>query len=132
MRLKLPVILFASALALSGCGAGTFLTNLTGATVSPQSALVAANSFDALETAATAYLQLPACATPSPTGVVCRNAAAAKAIGPAVRAGRTPRNQIEALLAANNGAAIPVATLATLQAAIASLQSIYAQYSIQA
>jgi hypothetical protein len=126
--MKLSAFLFVGALALGGCST---ISTLTGASVSPQSALVAANSFDALETAATSYLQLPACATPSPTGVVCRNAAAAKAIGPAVRSGRTARNQIEALLAANSGAAIPVATLATLQAAIASLQSIYTQYNIQ-
>lgn len=127
--MKLYALLVVGALSISlGSGCSTIST-LTGASVSPQSALVAANSFDALEAVATGYLQLPPCTTTQIAA--CRNATAAKAIGPAVRSGRTARNQVESLLSANNGAAIPVATLATLQAADATLQSIYSQYSIQ-
>jgi hypothetical protein len=126
MKLKMPVILFASAIALGGCST---ISTLTGASVKPQSALVAANSFDALETIATGYLELPPCTTTQLAA--CRNQTAAAKIGPAVRSGRTARNQIEALLQANAGAAIPVASLNTLQAAIATLQSIYTQYNIQ-
>lgn len=108
---------------LAGC-AGL----LPSASASPQSALVAANSFDALETVATGYLELPHCATSS--SAACRNASAVASIVPAVRTGRTARNQIEALLQANNGGAIPLATYNTLSASIATLEAVYAQYSI--
>lgn len=124
--MRLHTLLLVGALALGGCAT---YNNLTGAKVSPQSALVAANSFDALETVATGYLQLPPCTTTQ--WAACRNATAAKRIGPAVRAGRVARNQVEALLAANNGNAIPVVTMDTLQSAITTLQSIYTQYNIQ-
>lgn len=124
--MKLHAYLLIGALALGGCST---ISTLTGASVSGQSALVAANSFDALETVATGYLELPPCTTTQLAA--CRNTAAAHALGPAIRSGRTARNQIEALLVANNGGAIPVATLSTLQAAIKTLQSVYAQYNIQ-
>lgn len=124
--MKLAALLLIPAIALGGCST---ISTLTGASVKPQAALVAANSFDALETVATGYLQLPLCTT-TPIAA-CRNQTAAAKIGPAVRSGRTARNQIEALLQANAGAAIPVASLNTLQAAIAALQSIYTQYNIQ-
>jgi hypothetical protein len=117
---------FAVALSLGGC---TALTNIAGTTVSPQTAIVAANSFDALEAVATGYLQLPKCVATGP--VVCRSTAAVAAIIPAVRSGRVARNQIEALLSANSGAAIPVANYNTLQAVITSLQGIYAQYNVK-
>lgn len=128
--MKPHVLALALLLPLCGCNTLTNAYNsLTGTSVSPQAAVVAANSFDALETAATAYLSLPACTTTQLAA--CRNATATKAIVPAVRSGRTARNQIEALLQANNGAAIPAASMATLQAAIATLQSVYTQYNIQ-
>ena len=119
-------LVLVAGLALGGCST---ISTLTGSSVSPQAAVVAANSFDALETAATAYLQLPPCTTTQLAA--CRNARAAKAIGPAVRSGRVARNQVEALLVANQGGRIPVATMSTLQAAISTLQSIYTQYNIQ-
>jgi hypothetical protein len=113
---------------LSGCVTDS-VEALFSVSASPQSALVAANSFDALETMATGYLSLPACA--SGGSAACRNATAAAKIAPAVRSGRTARNQVEAMLQANNGGKIPVATIQTLQAAIATLQAVYAQYNIQ-
>lgn len=98
-------------------------------TVSPQAALVAANSFDAMEAVATGYLQLPTCGK---TAVVtCKTTAAVNTIVPAVRSGRAARDQIEALLKASSGAAIPLANYNTLQAVITSLQGIYAQYNIK-
>lgn len=124
--MKLSALLLIPAIALGGCST---LGTLTGASVKPQAALVAANSFDALETVATGYLQLPPCTTTQIAA--CRNQTAAAKIAPAVRSGRTARNQIEGLLQANAGAAVPVASINTLQAAIATLQSIYAQYNIQ-
>lgn len=127
--MKAHALLIALALpALAGCGATSMLSSLTGASVKPQAALVAANSFDALETAGTGYMQLPLCAAAS--SPACRTQAAAAQIVPAVRVGRKARDQIEGLLAANGGAAVPVASLNSLNAAIATLQSVYAQYSI--
>lgn len=124
------VLVICAALALAGCSAVSGVENAvsvaTAAKVSPQTVLVAANSFDALEVTATTYLQLPKC----PTAVVCRQASAVKAIIPAVRSGRAARDQLEALLKANGGNAIPVANYNTLTAANSVLQTIYAQYNI--
>ena len=102
---------------------------LTSASVSPTSVIVAANSFDALESAATTYLKLPACGGTSATPV-CRTAGAVAQIVPAIRAGRTARNALEALLKSNGNAAIPVATYNTLKGAVSALQTIFAQYKI--
>ena len=124
MKLKLAFAAVAL-LGLSGCAA---FNAITGATVSPQAASVIVNSFDASETVATAYLQLPQCATGGP--VTCRKPAAVATIVPAVRSGRVARDQIMSLLNANNGGAIPVASYNTLQAAITSLQAVYSTYSI--
>ena len=119
----------AVALGLTGCAnIDNAYNTLTGASVSPQSALVAANSFDALETVATGYLQLPACGSGAP--VTCRNAAAVSKIVPAIRSGRAARNAIEALLSANNGGAITVASYNTLSAAVTTLEAVYSSYSI--
>lgn len=115
-----------AALSLAGC---TTIGTITGSSVSPQSASVAVNSFDALETVATAYLQLPACG--SSAAVICRNAAAAAKIVPAVRSARTARDQIVAALNASGGAAIPIVSYNTLAAAVTTLQSVYAQYNVQ-
>ena len=101
-----------------------------GTSASPQLALAAANSFDALETVATGYLQLPLCGASAP--VTCRTLAASKAIVPAVRSGRAARNAIETLLSQNSGAAIPIARLNTLNAAISALDAVYANYHISA
>ena len=118
------VLALALACALGGCAT---ISRLEGTTVSPQVALTAANSFDALETLATGYLQLPPCGG---TLVVCRTPVARAKIIPAVNSGRTARDVIEKALRAGNGAPIPVASYNTLTAAIETLQSIYAQYNI--
>ena len=117
----------ALATALSGCNT---LSVISGAAISPQSADVAINSFDVLEASATAYLSLPTCGAPSAT-VVCKNLTAAAKIIPAVKSGRVARDQILALLNANSGAAIPVATYNTLEAVITTLQGVNSAYNIQ-
>lgn len=127
MRMK-PLLALPLALVLGSCAAYNGFTTLLGTTVSPQVALVASNSFDALETAATAYLQLPACGTNAP--VTCKSSAAVANIIPAVKVGRVARNQIEADLSAANGGPIPVADYNTLNAAIATLQAVDANYNI--
>jgi len=115
---------------LGGCAAVQQAWDVaTSTSVPAQYAYAAANSFDAIETVATAYIQLPPCGG---AWVVCRNSAAVAKIVPAVRSGRVARNQIEALLTANSGAAIPIASYNTLEAAISSLQAVYVQYNIPA
>lgn len=123
-------ILFAAAaaLALGACSnLQTLYGEVTSTSISPQAALAAANAFDAVETTATAYLSLPACGG---AAIACRNATAVANIVPAVRSGRAARNAIEGLLQTSNGGPIPVANYNTLEAAIQTLQSTYAQFSI--
>src|SRR5665647_934483 len=89
-------------LSLAGCAKLTADYNaITGATVSPTAVIVAANAFDAVEATATNYLTLKKCS--ATTGPVCRNVAATKVIIPAVRSGRTARNNLEAFMQANPG-----------------------------
>ena len=114
----------------SGCQTLENTYNIaTSASVPAQYAVAAANSFDAIEAVATGYLQLPPCGG---SVVTCRNAAVVAKIIPAVRSGRVARNVIEGLLSASGGAAIPVASYNTLEASIATLQGIYAQYNVSA
>lgn len=128
--MKLTSLILAGVLALGGCSAITQAWDVATATsVPPQYALAAANSFDAVETVATGYLQLPACGSVG-ASVACQNAVAVAKIVPAVRSGRAARNAIETLLNQNSGAAIPVASYNTLEAAISTLQTIDSQYNI--
>ena len=130
--MKLASLIIVAALALGGCSTITQAWDVATATsVPPQYALAAANSFDAVETVATGYLQLPACGSTG-ASVACRNAVAVAKIVPAVRSGRAARNAIETLLGQNSGAAIPVASYNTLEAAISTLQTINSQYNIAA
>lgn len=118
-------ILILCLLSLSGCAAWSVITGLS---VTPQSAVVAINTFDALETIATGYLRLPPCVSTGP--VVCRQAVAVANIIPAVRTGRVARDEIVLLLKQNSGANIPVANFNTLQAVITTLQAVYAHYNV--
>jgi hypothetical protein len=129
LNMRVYLLAGAAMLGLSLAGCNFPLLNPSATSISAQYALAAANSFDAIESAATAYLSLPPC-----TGVVaaCRNQKAVPSIKKAVLAGRGARNQIEALLAQSGGAAIPVASYNNLQAAIATLQNLYSVYNIQA
>lgn len=124
MRRQLAAVALLSMLA--GCAS---LDPLFSASVSPQSVIVAANSFDAIEATATNYLKLPTCSATS--GLICKVPAAVAQIVPAIRSGRTARNSLEALLAANANASIPVARYKTLTTAISTLQAIVNQYSLK-
>lgn len=119
------LLLLAAALSLGGCAS---LKVIAGLDVSPKAVIVASNTFDGLEITATKYLQLPACVNGGP--IVCRNSVAVAKLVPAIKSGRTARNTLESLLAANNNAAIPVASFNTLQTAISSITSIVSQYNI--
>lgn len=114
-------------------GACTQLTNawdaLTSAQVTPTTVLVAANTFDALEATATHYLRLPRCSSIS--GPICRDPAATKLIIPAIRSGRVARNNLEQFFYDHPGQLGPQGLYDALQAAIATLQGVFAQYRIQ-
>lgn len=116
-------------LALVGC---TQLSNaynaVAGVTVPPSAVIVAANSFDGVEATATNYLRLKKCS--ATTGPVCRDPAVTAKIIPAIRAGRTARNNLEAFMQANPGALGPSGLYNALVAATTTLSQILAQYGV--
>ncbi|MDE2096635.1 MAG: hypothetical protein KGL39_05255 [Patescibacteria group bacterium] len=118
--------ILALALELSGCAT---VSTLFGTTISPTQIIVAGNAFDAVEATATNYLSLPACV--SGGTLVCRDATVAGKIVPLIRAGRQERSALEGYSNANAGAPVPVSLYDTLQSTIASLQSLFATYSIK-
>lgn len=115
---------------VSGCAKLTADYNaITGSSVSPTAVIVAANAFDAVEATATNYLRLKKCS--ATTGPVCRNVVATKAIIPAVRSGRTARNNLEAFMQANPGMLGPTGLYNALQTATSTLEQVFAQYNIK-
>lgn len=124
-KLLLPIVL---ALSLGACAnfQNTWNT-LTSAQVTYQTVAVAANTFDALEATATAYLRLPKCGGVSK---VCRDPAATKKIIPAVRAGRVARNNLEQFFVDHPGQLGPQGLYDALQTSISTLQSVISQYNI--
>ena len=113
----------ALAVAISGC----VTTDTTVATLTPQEVYVGANAFDAVEATATNYLTMPLC----PKATLCRTAAETNAIVKPIRLGRKARSAIEAYIAANPGASVPVSLASALSADVASLQAVLAQYGVQ-
>lgn len=106
MRFVAAIIL---ALALGGCATElqklqSVYTVVTGATVSPQAIVVAANSFDALEGTATTYLVY--CRKNLATAI-CSAQNRRIVIG-AVRTGRNARNQLETYVARQTPAPAPL------------------------
>ena len=134
MNLKTIIVAAAFAASLAGCqSVENAYSVATSAAVPANTAMIAANSFDAIESVATGYISLPVCASVG-ASVACRTVAATKAIVPAVRSGRAARNAIEALLCSGTPCSpnqtIPVASYNTLAAAITSLDAIYSQYQV--
>ena len=121
-------IVFVAALlasvSLAGCST---LSLLTGSSVTAQEIIVAGNTFDAIEATATNYLKLPLC----PQATVCRTQAASAAIYPAVKSARQARATLEAAVAANPNAALPISNYNVLMTAINTLQSLFAQYGVK-
>lgn len=123
------------AFALGGCAqwqaieqkVSTVASAISDATVNPQAVLVASNIFDGLEVTATNYLRLAKCNGTTP---VCRNAAATKAIIPAVRSGRVARNNLQTFFKDHPGQLGPQGLYDALQKSIATLQEAYAKYQI--
>ena len=116
------------ALALAGCSTiQAAIGVVTGTTVTPGAAVIAANAFDAVEATGTVYLQLPTCPTATP---ICKSQSAVNAIVPAIRTGRTARNALEGAVMAANGSPVSATLLSALQAQTSTLQAIYANYKI--
>ena len=101
---------------------------VTGVSVSPTAVIVAANSFDALEATATNYLRLKKCSASS--GPVCRDAKATAVIIPAIRSGRSARNNLEQFLKDHPGQLGPQGLYDALQAAITALRQSFAIYGV--
>lgn len=115
--------------ALGGCSTLQNIVNVvTGASVTPNQAYIAANAFDTVEATATTYLQLPACGSTS--SALCRTPAAVNAIVPAIRIGRAARNNLEAAVTSSNGAPVSASLYSALSAQTSTLQAIIAQYNI--
>lgn len=88
--------------------------------VSPRTAYVAVNSFNIAEATATNYLRLKKCVgTAMP---LCRDPGATAKIIPAVRAGRTARDEVRQ---GRSG------SINILSASTSTLNAIYQQYSIR-
>lgn len=126
---QFPLILTVAA-ALAGCAQlQTAWNAITGATVTPESVVIASNAFDAVEGTATNYLKLPPCGAGAP--VLCRSSAAAAAIVPAIRSGRAARTQLEAAVNSGGATPIPTSPFSVLTGATQTLQAIFANYGIK-
>jgi hypothetical protein len=113
---------------LAGCAnVQNAYNTATGATVSPQVVLVAANAFNALEATATNYLLLPKCPQQAP---ICRDPSATKKIIPAVRSGRVARNNLIQFLKDHPSQLGPTGLYDALQASISTLQGVFNQYNV--
>lgn len=114
---KIISTLLAVGLLLGGCSTIQTLQQVAGTAVTPTQALVAANAFDAAESAATAYLiycksnlTTSACSAANRTSVISYT-----------RAGRAARNQIETAISTST--TIPAALYNSLVAAVTNLKA---------
>jgi hypothetical protein len=121
------------ALGLSGCATqfgqkveGVY-SAITGATVDPQSVIVASNIFDGLQRTATNYLRLKKCNGSTP---ICRDPGATGKIIPAIRSGRVARNNLQQFMKDHPGQLGPTGLYDALEASISTLQLAFAQYNI--
>jgi hypothetical protein len=124
-------LLLVSVLALS-LGACSTLSNIvgvvTGASVTPSQAYIAANAFDAIEVTAENYLKLPPCVAGG--SALCRSATAVGAIVPAIRIGYAARTTLISSVVSGNDA--PISLYSALTAQTGTLQAIISQYNIGA
>ena len=123
-------LIVALALTLPACAQlQNAYTAVTGASVNPTAVIIAANAFDAVEATATNYLRLKKCTATS--GPICRDPKATAVIIPAVRSGRTARNNLEAFMQANPGVLGPKGLYNALITATSTLQQVFATYNIK-
>lgn len=95
--MKKIIIALVLSISLAGC-AGTRLGDFydtvksaASASVSPEAAYIAANTFDTVEVSATNYLNLKLCPQNAP---FCRQKGVAKQLVPLIRSGRVARNAL--------------------------------------
>lgn len=121
-KILFPILLLLPALA--GCNTLNTLT----ATVSANQVIVAANTFDALESTATSYLTLPTCMSGGLP--VCKTKAAVAVIVPAIRSGRTARNTLESAITSPTGV-VNTNVFSVLTTSITTLQNAFTAYGVQ-
>lgn len=123
------IIIICLALSLSGCaGITRLIDSATSVTVSPQSVVIAANSFNAIEATATNYLHLTRC--DKTTSKVCRDKAVTAILIPAVLNARKARNDLVAFQKAHPGELGTQGLYDALQLAITTLTGIMDTYHI--
>jgi hypothetical protein len=107
---------------LTAASCGDVVSEITGATVTPQVAQVLVDSYNTAEGVGVAYLQLPLCGGVS-TAAICRTKVISQKVFSDLRIYGQNRNAVIKLLQANNGGAIPVASYNTLVAAYDALKA---------
>ena len=117
MKIKFGMAAALIALSLGGCATITELQQVAGTAVTPTQAILAANSFDAIESGATAFLSY--CKS-TPSDSTC-SAANRREVIKDTRAGRAARNQIETYI--QTSSSIPAAIYNTLVVAVTNLRA---------
>lgn len=110
-------ILILATLFLGGCSTMSTLQHAMGTSVSPTEAIIAANTYDAIEATATGFLTF--CAK-VPSDSRC-GAGNRRAIIKYVRSGRAARNQMESYI--QNNTSVPSAIYNTVKAAVDNLKT---------
>lgn len=136
--MKRSLVFALVALSLGGCATASSdwnaVTNAVGTVINGsvprKTVYLAANEYDALEVAATSYLNFCRTSPGAAASQICAPGAIAQLI-PAVRAGRIARNNLLGFLKANPGKLGPAGLFNALQTAASTLQSIIAAYNIK-
>lgn len=114
---------------LGGCaGLTRAFDAATGATLSPQTVVIGRNSFDAIETSATNYLNLTRC--DKTTSKVCRDKTASAVLGPAVLNARKARNDLVAFQKSHPGELGTQGLYDALELSVTTLTGIMSTYHI--
>ena len=117
-------LLFAAAamLVLAGCSTVTSaIDTITQAQVSPAAVSIAVNAFDAVKVTAKNYVVF---CTPVPAPAGCNDTVIQTQLDPAIKAGTTARNSLEAFLAAHPGELGDAGVYDALTTATSTIQQI--------
>ncbi len=127
--MKKLLIIITLGLTLSGCAGLTRAWDVaTSATVSPQTVVIARNSFDTIEVSATNYLNLTRCDKTS--SKVCREKSVTAILGPALLNARKARNDLVSFQKTHPGQLGPQGLYDALQLSITTLTGIMDTYHI--
>lgn len=121
------ILIIALALSLGGCAA---IQRLEGTTISPQTVVLARNSFDALEATATNYLALARC--DKTTAKVCRDKSISAILIPAVQNARKARSDLATFQKTHPGQLGSQGLYDALQLSVTTLTGIITTYNIGA